>query len=261
MTNLSAEEIATAVKSAAVTFAPGTPNATDKPSQGIPQTDQPTAVATALAAQAQGRVETDGFWGSWVYAGQSKPNPTDIAYQAILLGAWLQPAGGGDKNWAKVPTYADASYLLYMPTATVALGTATAGPPTQLQPDNSQGGLSGLISGANSAVHDLSDPLWWRQVWFIAGGWVLIAIATFQLINRGMVAPVRNSIGSLDEIAWDIVNLNRNIGDPLRARKANRAAAKAAKAAPPPAPPPQNRQPRPRVVVKPGQRPPPAKAR
>jgi hypothetical protein len=257
MTNLSAQEIATAVKSAAVSFPAGSPVSAGQTTGGIAASDQPTAVATALAAQAQGRVEKDGFWGSWVFAGQPSPNPTDIAYQAILLAAWLSPASGGSKNWAKVPTYADASYLLYMPTATAALATATAGPPTQLTPAAQTSGLPGLIEGANNALHDLSDPLWWRQVWFVGIGWMLIGIAVFQLINRGFVAPARNTIGGLDELAWDLTNLHANVGGALKRRRANIAAAKAAKA-PKPAPvAPAPR--RPRVTVTPGKRPPPAK--
>lgn len=195
--------------------------------------DMPVVIATALAAQ-QDQPAGTYFWGPNLVPGNTLP-AGDFPSQCFALVLQIHTTGW---SWSQVPSFQDGRYLLFVPQATAAL--ATAGSDTspdnsghQVTPD-SEGtpGLSDLITGGVEVAGDLVDPLFWRQVYFIVGGWALVIVAVVQVVNRGLITPVRNGLRAVDDVAWDAASLHTNVIQPLAAYRRYRKARKKARATP-----------------------------
>jgi hypothetical protein len=214
-----AVQIATAVKSAGVN------QAYTHTHIGIPTGDHAIAVATALSMQNKGLADSQGLWGQPQTAGHP------LGEQAIDLAMAML-----DKNnwtWNKVPTFRDGSYQLFLPQAVAALASAPVNPKGTLQepePLNQGAGLEDLIREAVTVARDVTDPLFWRQVIFIGAGWVLIAVAVFQVLNKGLVQPVLSGAEQVDQIAGAAAGIKTNVVTPFRAYRKRQKATAAARA-------------------------------
>lgn len=195
--------------------------------------DQITAVAVALAAQSAGSAALwlPGFGGSL---------QAQATQMVGAVGTAKEPDGSTVKRgnqaqvWQAMPYYANGRYQLYIPQATAALATATAQPNTG---GNQTPGVSGALAAGAAAqadvtsagqaavqiVNDVRDPLFWRQVWFIGGGWLLVGIAVFQLVNRGFIQPVTGAVRQVDNVAYDAASFKANVSDPFKAFLRHRA--------------------------------------
>ena len=217
---LTADQIAAAVKGAAVVGPDGRHSITDA--------NAVTAIACALAAQAADPALPQGYWGH---------GPGDINQQVFYLIYELDNHG-----WSGVPMFANGRFQLYVPQAVVAFTNAT-------KPPDRSGGLSdtstapggGLelqnpLSELAGGVVQFTDPLFWRSLYFIAGGWILIGVAVYQLLNGAIVQPVVRGITAADQLYDHASDLNRNVVRPLRAWRRWARAGRNPAPAPAPAP-------------------------
>jgi hypothetical protein len=208
--------------------------ATTSDGKHFPLDDEPSAVALGLFYTHQNQPTKTGQFGFPLGS---------VNDEAVMLCASCNDAKSRGTDLFNSPTLSNGGWRLFLPEATAALATTGAGPANDGSSNpinNSPAGkalqdtsLGGLIASSNRLADNLQDPLWWRQVWFVAGGWLLIGIGTFQIIRGGLIKPVAGVVRSADNAAYDAASFHQNVVVPgrqyLKARRATRDARAAAR--------------------------------
>lgn len=198
----------------------------------FPSDDEAPAVALGLYFSHQNNIDKTGQFG----LGLGSEYHTECG---ILCAYCLdQKSRGADYFTQK--GMAGQGWQLFLPEATAALAVTGAGPenatstnPIQNSPAQqfiNDTSLGDLIGNTNAFLTNIASPLFWRQVWFIGGGWLFIAVGAFQIIRGGVIRPVGEGLRQADNFAYDVANLRDNVYKPFKAYRAQRKATAGARA-------------------------------